>query len=55
MREDLCPRGRQKKNWSKCLLEYAGSVLKKQDIDLDGVSELASERDHWRAASYSVI
>ena len=41
-------RGRPRKNWMKCLLEDAAAFTGNTDIDLDGASEMASDRKLWR-------
>ena len=41
-------RGRPRKNWMKCLLEDAAAFTGNTDINLDGASEMASDRKLWR-------
>ena len=41
-------RGRPRKNWMKCLLEDAAAFTGNSDIDLEGASEMASDRKLWR-------
>ena len=41
-------RGRPRKNWMKCLLEDVAAFTGNTDIDLEGASEIASDRKLWR-------
>ena len=41
-------RGRPRRNWMKCLLEDAAAFTGNTDIDLEGASEMASDRQLWR-------
>ena len=41
-------RGRPIKKWMKCLLEDVAVFSGNTDIDLEGASEMVSDRKHWR-------